>query len=372
MDKATQIKNFNPNGVGVKGTLFGLPFDTATAAVVVIPVPWDVTVSYAAGTAAAPRAILEASSQIDYAQLDIPNAWQLGIAMDDIREKWEKKCHQLRPEAEKYIDWLENGSVASHSTDMQQILAKINEACGDLMVEIEEISKYWLSQGKLTVLLGGDHSTPLGHIKACAVHYGEFGILQVDAHADLREAYEGFTYSHASVMHEVMKVPQVKKLVQVGVRDFCEEEHQKIASSRDRIATFFDPQLQEAQFSGEKWKTQCQEIIEGLPAQVYVSFDIDGLDPKLCPNTGTPVPGGLTLDQSMYLIKAVVKSGRKIIGCDLNEVAGGASVANARQPSQLVDQSGSDEWDANVGARVLYRMINLMAVSQGKLSMVGD
>ena len=91
--------------------------------------------------------------------------------------------------------------------------------------------------------------------------------------------------------------------------------------------------------------------MDELPDQVYISFDIDGLDPKLCPNTGTPVPGGFELEQVMHLIKEVVKSGRKIIGADLCEVA-----------------PGSNEWDANVGARALYRMINLMAVSHGKLS----
>ena len=380
MDKAEQIKNFDPNGVGVKGTLFGLPFDTNTASVIVIPVPWDVTVSYAAGTAAAPRAILNASPQIDYAQLDIPDAWKLGIAMDAIREKWEEQCRQLRPKAEKYIDWLENGSAEPLSSEMQQVLTAINSACKQLMSEVEEVCNYWQSQGKMTVLLGGDHSTPLGHLKACAAHYGELGVLQIDAHADLREAYEGFVYSHASIMYQAMKIPQMKKLVQVGIRDFCEEEFQRIRLSDGRIVTFFDQQLSESHFSGKTWEGQCREIIRELPSQVYISFDIDGLDPGFCPNTGTPVPGGLTLDQAMYLIKTVVKSGRKIIGCDLNEVAPGEgyllqNCVEKKRPEAPSARNGQDyipnhnEWDANVGARALYRMINLMAVSQGKLLM---
>jgi agmatinase len=100
-------------------------------------------------------------------------------------------------------------------------------------------------------------------------------------------------------------------------------------------------------FEGVTWKMICDDIVASLPMQVYLSFDIDGLDPKLCPNTGTPVPGGLELEQAVYLIRRVADSGRKIIGCDLNEVV-----------------PGLDDWDANVGARLLYKMCNLMGKSQ--------
>jgi agmatinase len=93
---------------------------------------------------------------------------------------------------------------------------------------------------------------------------------------------------------------------------------------------------------GETWATQCARIVADLPRAVYLSFDIDGLDPTLCPNTGTPVPGGLTFHQATYLIAEVVRSGRRIVGFDLNEVAPGPD---------------GDEWDANVGMRVLYKMI---------------
>jgi len=84
---------------------------------------------------------------------------------------------------------------------------------------------------------------------------------------------------------------------------------------------------------------------------VFLSFDIDGLDPKLCPNTGTPVAGGFEFEQALFLIEQVVRSGRRVIGMDLNEVAPGAD---------------GSEWDANVGARMLFRMCNLMAVSHGR------
>lgn len=346
----TVLDNFNPNDVGVKGTLFGLPFDTDSARIIVIPVPWDVTVSYGAGTADGPEAILEASSQIDFSQLDIKDAWKAGVAMAEIPEVWYALGKKLREKSEEYIEWLESGSPEPMAERMQGVVAEVNEQSHQLMQYVQQQSEYWQSQGKTTVLLGGDHSTPLGHIKACAKKHGTFGLLQIDAHADLRQAYEGFTYSHASIMTNALHIKELAKLVQVGIRDFCDEEQECIANANGRIVTFYDQQLKHGQYNGETWANQCKKIIDVLPDQVYISFDIDGLDPKLCPNTGTPVPGGFDLEQVMYLIKQVVISGRKIIGCDLNEVS----------PTD-------DEWDANVGARALYRMINLMCVSKGIL-----
>lgn len=344
---------FDPNGVGVKGTLFGLPYDKGSADIIVIPVPWDVTVSYGAGTAEGPRAILEASSQIDYTQTDIANAWQMKITMAEIPEVWYSKGKMLRQHAEKYIDWLEAGSDPRHELGMRSLCEEINANCAQLMQYVQQECVYWRSKGKLTILLGGDHSTPLGHIKALAQEYSSFGILQIDAHADLRKAYEGFTWSHASIMYNALQSPEVEKLVQVGIRDYCEEETDYITNEKGRIKTFFDQELKARGYEGLSWQKQCAEIVNSLPEQVYISFDIDGLDPKLCPNTGTPVPGGFELDQAMYLIKELVQSGRTIIGCDLNEVSPGA-----------------DEWDANVGARALYRMALLMCVSNGNIDFI--
>jgi agmatinase len=178
---------------------------------------------------------------------------------------------------------------------------------------------------------------------ALAERNTDFGILQIDAHMDLRDAYEGFDYSHASIMFNALKIPQISKLVQVGIRDYCETEAQLAADSQGRVEVFYDRELATAQFQGQIWQKSCEKIIKALPDKVYISFDIDGLDPKLCPGTGTPVPGGMEFEQAMYLIEQVAASGRKIIGFDLCEVA----------PRK------KDDWDANVGARVLYRMANL-------------
>ncbi len=346
----SSLPEFDPNGPGIEGNLFGLPFSTDQAKVVVLPIPWDVTTSYGSGTAEGPSSILRASTQVDLAQVDIREPWTMGVAMAEIPEIWWAKSKELRARAEEYISWLENGSDPIHSLRMDKTRDEVNEQCAQLMSYVEQESRYWLDKGKVTVTIGGDHSTPLGHIRALGTDYESFGLLQIDAHADLRKDYEGFEFSHASIMHNVLAIPQISKLVQVGIRDFCQEELEAIEGNSNRIKTFFDLDIKEAQYSGKRWRDQCNEIVDELPELVYISFDIDGLNPDLCPNTGTPVPGGYSLDEIMMLFKQIVLSGRKIIGFDLCEVS-----------------PGSDEWDANVGARALYRTINLLSVSQGIL-----
>lgn len=343
-------KDFNPNTVGIKGTLFGLPYSIEEAKIVVIPVPWDVTVSYGAGTSDGPQAILEASSQLDYEQPDLSDAWKIGVAMTDIPEVWYSLGKQLRVKSEQYISWLEEGSNPVLAKEMELIRDEINKECAQLMEYVEQECQYWQEKGKLTVLLGGDHSTPLGHIRSLSQKYSGLGILQIDAHADLRIAYEGFEYSHASIMYNAVQDKKIGKLVQVGIRDYCEQEANYVKNSDGRIVSFYDQNIKEQQYAGKSWESICEEIVSHLPEHIYLSFDIDGLDPKLCPNTGTPVPGGFEFEQVMFLLKKVVQSGKKIVGADLNEVS---------------PALGMDEWDANVGARVLYRMINLMALSQG-------
>lgn len=338
------IASFDPNGVGQMGKLFGLPFDEENARVVVIPVPWEVTVSYRAGTASGPEAILEASPQIDYHDFDIRDAWQKGIALFPNPHDWRERSDALRPLASAYIQELEEGAPVDPK---HEVVQKINAAAEELKAELREISSDLLSKGKVPVVLGGDHSTPLGLMEALAAHYGDFGILQIDAHADLRAGYEGFTYSHASIMYNALQLPQVSQLVQVGIRDICEEEVQRVKDSQGRIALYSETRRREEQFEGRSWEEQCQQIIASLPQRVYVSFDIDGLDPKLCPNTGTPVPGGLEFEEAVHLLRSLVKSGRQIIGADLCEVAPGA-----------------DDWDGNVGARVLYKLCSWAAHSQ--------
>ena len=143
-------------------------------------------------------------------------------------------------------------------------------------------------------------------------------------------------------MDNVVRGMEIERLVQVGIRDLCEEEHERIASSGGRIRTFYDAELAQARFEGETWGQQCGRIVAELPKLVYVSFDIDGLDPALCPHTGTKVPGGLSFQMATALLAAVVRSGRRILGFDLTEVA---------------PATDDTEWDQNVGARLLYKLI---------------
>lgn len=359
MNKEDAIRHFNPDGAGAPGTLFGLPFDPNNARLIIIPVPWEVTVSYAAGCAKGPEAVLKASSQVDLYQKDIPDAWKYGIALLPFPEKTARLSDSLRREAEAYIRKLEQGEIAEDSPEAAEIIARIDTGCAEMNAWVQSEAAAWRSKGKTVALLGGDHSTPLGLIRDLAAAHQHFGILQIDAHADLREAYEGFEYSHASIMYNALKLPEVSKLVQVGIRDFCESEAKMIRDSGGRIETYFYPDLAARCFNGENRNDLFREIIEKLPKKVYISFDIDGLDPKLCPNTGTPVPGGFEFEEVNYLLTLLAASGREIIGFDLNEVS----------PGSDVDALDHNDWDGNVGARLLYRMCNLMGVSRGELKL---
>jgi len=349
MNSTSQHKEFNPNGVGLKnGNFIGLPFDENTAKVILLPVPWDVTVSYREGTAMAPQAILDASVQLDLFDADIQDAWKQGIFMLPLPDELLVQRDNWRPKAAEYIDFLEAGGNITENPEMQELLNTINEACANMNNKVWQESKKWLDENKLVGLVGGDHSTPLGFLKALSEKYNDFGILQIDAHHDLRESYEGFKFSHASIFNNALKLDAVSKLVQVGIRDYCEEEVQFIKNREKQISVFYDQEIKERIYEGTSWNRQCDKIIEELPEKVYVSFDIDGLDPKLCPGTGTPVPGGLEFYEVNYLIKKLVESGRTIIGFDLCEVA-------------------TDEWDANVGARILYKLCNWSGRSQGMI-----
>ena len=230
---------------------------------------------------------------------------------------------------------------------MCKSLKEINEGANMLNTWVYDKSSEILSKGKLLGLVGGDHSTALGYFKAIAEKQGSFAILQIDAHCDLRKSYEGFTYSHASIMYNALtEIPQIERLVQLGVRDYCEEEWEYITSSNHRVITYFDKDIRERQFEGQLWKQIADEMIGHLPQKVFISFDVDGLDPKLCPNTGTPVQGGFETEQLFFLFKRILQSGRTIIGFDLNETG--------------VSES---DWDANVSARILFKLCNLLVAS---------
>ena len=350
MSKQEKIKNFNPNGVGVTtGGIFGLPFEPSEAEIVIIPVPWDVTTSYRGGTSRGPEAILKASPQLDLFVEGYIGAWKVGYAMEEIPAFLLELNDKTRSKAKKVIDFLESGGKIESDAKMAALVKEVNEACGTMVEWVKSRSREWIAKGKQVAVLGGDHSSPLGLLQALAEKHDNFSILQFDAHADLRDAYEGFTYSHASIMFNALQLSQIGKLVQVGLREYSEGEAGWILNSLGKIKEFTNRLLNRELFEGKSWKSICEEIAQELPQKVYVSFDIDGLEPSLCPNTGTPVPGGLRFEQALYLLETVVASGKQIIGFDLCEVAPG--------PDK------QDDWDGNVGAKLLWRLCNLSAQS---------
>jgi agmatinase len=349
--KLKKISAFDPGAIGLdNGHLFGLPFNLEESEVVVIPVPWEVTVSYGGGAADGPEAVFDASRQVDLFDPDMKESWKLGIAMVPFSEKIAKQNRLLRKKAEKCIVHLEKGGKSSDVV-VKKIYDEINDVCEEMNAWLEKESARYLKDGKSVCVLGGDHSSPLGFMKALGKVHDNYSILHLDAHADFRVAYEGFEYSHASIQQNASKLKCVERIVMAGIRDYSERESADIKNSRGKVVMFGDREIKRAMYAGKKWDKICDAIVSKLSKKVYVSFDIDVLEPSLCPNTGTPVPGGFDLEQVLHLVRKIILKGKKIIGFDLCEVSG----------------KGKNGWDAVVGVRALFRMANLMALSQGKL-----
>lgn len=348
MTKQAIIEQFDPSMPGLStANIFGLPFSAEQSEIIIIPVPWEVTVSYGSGASKGPKAIFDASFQIDLMHQNFPELWKLGMYMLPISKEWKSTSKKLKKLAQPIIEFQENGGDLSTNNKLQEKLNKINQACQQLNQEVKQLAQEWLNKGKKVVLLGGDHSTPFGYYQAMSQQCESFGILHIDAHFDYRIAYESFTYSHASIMYNTLQIPQVSKIVSVGIRDFCEQEVTVVNQNSKRVKAFTDIDIKNDLLSGKTWQKICHDIIDQLPDNVLISFDIDGLLPWYCPNTGTPVPGGLSFEQATYLLNQLVQSKKKIIGFDLVEVA-----------------PGSDDWDGNVGARLLYHMCGVLAQSQ--------
>ncbi|MBD2343773.1 agmatinase SpeB [Anabaena subtropica] len=343
-----QLQDYNPSGVGeINGNLLGLPCDYNSANLIVFAVPWEVTVSYGAGTANGPQRILDASVQLDLFDFDNPDGWKQGIFLVEIPQQIIDKNNYYRDLAAQIIERLAQGKLLTDTPDLTPVITEINQASQQVNQWLFAQCQAAMNQGKQVAVIGGDHSSPLGYFQALAAKYSNFGILHIDAHADLRDAYEGFEFSHASIMFNGLKLPQISKLVQVGLRDISHDEVQMIDESHGRIVAYYDPIIKQKLYAGTTWIELSREIVNHLPEYVHISFDVDGLDPKLCPHTGTPVPGGLELEQVFCLFRELVNSGRKIIGFDVCEV-------------------GDGEWDGNVGARIVYKLANLMDLSHRK------
>lgn len=315
------------------------------ARLLLIPVPWEATTSYGGGTSAGPRAILKASHQLDLEDAAFGEPFRAGIAFANEQEEILRLSPLAKAEAQEVIQALEQGKGFADS------LAQVNQASIRVNQLVQQQASAALQHGQQIGLVGGDHSSPFGLIQALAQRHESFSILHIDAHHDLRQAYEGFTHSHASIFYNVMEhIPQVHGLVQLGIRDYHRSERAFLSNLGERGHCFYDAEVSRRLFQGENFRSICNEIIGLLGEKVYISFDIDGLEPANCPSTGTPVPGGLSYQQAGFLLEQLAASGRQVIGFDLCEVA--------------PDPNGS-EWDANVGARLLYRLCGCLLRSQG-------
>lgn len=333
------LSTFNPNAAAQPGSgIYGLPCTLEESSVVIVPVPFEVTTSFGGGTARAPAAIRKASEQVDLFDPFMGKPYEQGIFMMKPDPRIVALNRRARPLAKEII---QSGGVIKTPSRLQRSLDRVNDACSEMLFIVEDTVTGLKVQNKIVGVVGGDHSVSYGAIMSAIRNHGEIGILHIDAHCDLRNCYEGFDWSHASVMFNVMEsAPKHDtKLVQIGVRDYCEEESDYIRNAYRQSILF----------------VHGSEIIPGrsldvdsftrfLPKQVYISFDIDGLDPANCPNTGTPVPGGLTFYQAIELIRGIAERCH-IVGFDLVEV-------------------GPQPWDANVGARILYQLIGWTLKSQ--------
>lgn len=327
---------FDPDAPAAAGTLFGLPYSAEDARVVLLPVPWEATTSFRRGTKDGPKAALEASAQVDLHDLDTEDAWKARFAMLAEEPRVREWGDEAEADALAVIE--SGGSDPDAAARVDALSARVNHYV------YQQVSRL-LDDGKIPGVVGGDHSTPFGAIQAIAERYPGVGVLHIDAHADLREAYEGFTWSHASIFYNVMtKVRRVGHLTQVAIRDVGVGELAFQRDHADRISVFTDQALGRALAGGETWMNIVRRIVDTLPHDVYISFDVDGMDPSLCPSTGTPVPGGLSF-RDVSLLLAEVAAARRIVGFDLNEI-------------------GPGDWDGNVAARLLLKMCGHAVRSQ--------
>lgn len=307
--------------------LFGFGLEPEECRVVAIPVPYEGTVSSRRGTVGGPKALLEASSQLDFLDPVVGEPWRAGLCM--LQE--EPLLRAASAEASAHALRLREGELEA---------AKAIDAIGEELWDwLEAGVGSLLDSGRVPAVVGGEHGISFGAFRALAARHAEFGILQVDAHCDLRDAYEGLRSSHASVMRRALELPQVSRLIQIGVRDFGLAEAALTRESEGRVHALRDFSLARAT-QDEGIASAFADAIETLPEKVWISFDIDGLDPSLCPGTGTPFPGGLRWRETQLLVDRIAASGRRILGFDLVEI-------------------GPTFWDGLVAAKVFYMLAGL-------------
>lgn len=241
--------------------------------VLIIPAPYEATTSYGQGTGQGPQAILEASAQVEF--------------YDD-----ELDCEPFRV-----------GIATTPSVDFTGV-------SGEAAIHRVEASvAAALKRGAWPLVLGGEHSITTGAVRACRAQHPAMGVVQIDAHADLRESYGGTTWSHASVMRRILQLgcPSVG----IGIRALCQEERTVIRECH--LPRWFGYQVAQ----DDTW---MDAAIAACPPEVFLTFDVDGLDPSILRATGTPVPGGLQWYPTLRFLRRLFQA-RRVVGADVVELA---------------------------------------------------
>lgn len=290
-------------GTGIKGRYLGLEdefCDAESSKVVLLSVPFDKTTTYQKGSDKGPEGIIEASRNMEAYDIETGcEVFHVGI-------------HTAPP------------IVAD---DSQAMLAGLYQA-----------TKEAIGKGKFVVTMGGEHSISQAPIKAVAEAYPGLSVLQLDAHSDLQPAYEGDLYSHASVMSRVKEIPSIGPVVAVGIRSMSVEELPYI----DRSNTFFAHDI----YGNDAW---IDRVVDKLGDKVYITLDLDVLDPAFLPATGTPEPGGLTWYQVLRLLKAVIAK-KEVVACDVVELC----------------PHPHDKSSDFLAAKLIYKILNYRFASQLK------
>ncbi len=244
--------------------------DVRTGRVVILPVPYDSTTEWRSGTRHGPQAIIDASQYLELYDLELD------------REVYKVGIHTL-PQVEP-----------------------IMSSPGDMIDRVYQVTKELIAEGKFVVMLGGEHSLSLGVVRAWGEAYPELSVLQLDAHADLRDKYLGSRYSQACVMR---RISELCPITQVGVRSLSWEEKQFLVQSK--MSPFYMPNL-------ESNTASMEQIVSSLSKDVYVTIDVDVFDPSIMPAVGTPEPGGMQWQEILNLLRLVALR-KHIVGFDLME-----------------------------------------------------
>ena len=272
--------------------------------IVIVSAPLEKTVSYGKGTSKGPEEILETSHYVEFYD----------------EEQSRELC-------------FEKGICTFEALNLQKL--SVEKSLDKIY---KEVSKH-LDAGKFVVTLGGEHSLSTAPIKAHHERFPNLSILQIDAHSDLRDSYEGSKYSHASVMARVAEFNP--NIVQVGIRAQCKEEVE--LRKRKNIKTFYAREIKLGMY-GNNWQ---ELVVNNLSENVYITFDVDGFDPSLMPATGTTEPGGLFWDETMNLLK-IVGLEKNIVGFDVVELA----------PSKYMPSSNY------VAAKLVYKILNYAFINR--------